>query len=78
MGLDIISAHMLKEIASSKTPMITVIFNMPLSTSIFPDSWKSSLIVPVPMPGDPLNPSNYRPISLVPIVSKLLERHDYL
>ena len=75
MGLDKISARMLKETVSSITPMITAIFNMSFSTATFPDSWKSSLIVPVPKSGDSSNPGNYRPISLLPIVSKLLEKH---
>ena len=76
-GLDKISARMLKGTAPSITPMITALFNMSLSTGIFPDSWKSSLIVPIPKPGDSSNPGNYRPISLLPIVSKLLEKHVY-
>ena len=75
MGLDKISARMLKETVSSITPMITAIFNMSLSTGTCPDSWKSSLIVPIPKSGDSSNPGNYRPISLLPIVSKLLEKH---
>ena len=75
MGLDKISARMLKETASSITPMITKIFNMSLSTGTLPDNWKSSLIVPVPKSGDSSNPGNYRPISLLPILSKLLEKH---
>ena len=39
-----------------------------LSKGTFPDSWKFSLIVPVPKSGDSSNPSNYRPTSLLPIV----------
>ena len=42
---------------------------------MLPDSWKFSLIVPIPKSGDPSNPNNYRPIFLLPIVSKLLEKH---
>ena len=76
-GLDKISARMLKGTAPSITPMITALFNMSLSTGIFPDSWKSSLIVPISKHGDSSNPGNYRPISLLPIVSKLLEKHVY-
>ena len=75
MGLDKISAHMLKETAYSITPMITAIFNTSLSTGVFPDSWKSLLFVPVPKSGDPSNPSNYRPVTHLPIVSKLLGKH---
>ena len=58
--------------------MITPIFNMSLSTGTCHDSWKSSIIVPVPKSGDSSNPGNYRPISLLPIVSKLLEKHMHL
>ena len=65
MGLNKISARMLKETASFITPMITAIFNMSLSTGVFPDNRKSSFIVPVPKFGDPSNPSNYRPVFLL-------------
>ena len=37
--------------------------------------WKQSNIVPIPKSGDEGNPTNYRPISLLPVLSKLLERH---
>jgi len=59
MGLDKISARMLKETVSSITPMITAMFNISLSTGTCPDSWKSSLIVPLPKSGDLSNPGNY-------------------
>ena len=75
MGPGKYSARMLKETASSIAPMITAIFNMSLSTGVFPDSWKSSLIVFLPKSGDLSNPSNYGPVSLLTIVSKLLEMH---
>ena len=55
--------------------MITALFNMSLSIGTFPDSWKSSLVVPVLKSGDSSNPRNYSPIFLLPIVSKLLEKH---
>ena len=75
MGLDKISAHTLKETVSSITSMITPLFNMSLSTGTCQDSWKSFRIVSVPKSGDSSNPGNYRPIFLLPIVSKLLEKH---
>ena len=75
MDLDKISPRMLKVTASSILPMIYAIFNMSFSTGTLPDNWKSSLIVPVPETGDPTNPDNYRPISLLPVLRKLLEKH---
>jgi len=41
----------------------------------FPHCWKESLVVPIPKSGDRSNPGNYRPISLLSVTSKLLERH---
>jgi len=37
--------------------------------------WKRSNIVPIPKNGDKTNQAKYRPIFLLPILSKLLERH---
>jgi len=48
---------------------------MSIEHGIFPEKWKLSSVVPIPKDGDRTNPSNYRPISLLSIVSKMLERH---
>jgi len=66
---------MLKETASSTASIITSIFNMSLATGIVPDEWKTSLVIPIPKSGNSSDPGNYRPISLLPIVSKVLEVH---
>ena len=75
-GPDGISARMLKEVSSSVTPPLTKLFNLSLSTGILPDSWKIARIVPIPKSTqNTTSPSNYRPISILPLVSKLLEKH---
>ena len=74
-GPDGISAKMLKGTALSITPVLTRLFNMSIEHGIFPEKWKLSSVVPIPKDGDRTNPSNYRPISLLSIVSKMLERH---
>ena len=76
-GADGISARMLKQTIHSITPSVTKLFNLSLKTGIFPDDWKFARIVPIPKSGDPTNPSNYRPISILSLLSKLLERHVY-
>ncbi len=43
-------------------------------TGIFPESWKHALVVPVLKNVDAADVSNYRPISLLPILSKVLEK----
>ena len=74
-GADNISARMLKGTVSSITPSLTKMFNLSIKTGSFPQSWKCARVVPIPKGGDLSNPTNYRPISILPIVSKVLEKY---
>ena len=74
-GPDQVSGRMLKFTAASIAAPVTKLFNQSLSTGCFPVTWKRSNIVPIPKSGDKASPANYRPVSLLPILSKLLERH---
>ena len=74
-GPDLVSARMLKHTATSISPAVTRLFNMSLSLGRLPSEWKSALVVPIPKSQHKSDPSNYRPISLLPILSKLLEKH---
>lgn len=53
---------------------LTCIINTSIVTGIFPNSWKHALVVPLYKSGDSDDMNNYRPISLLPIVSKILEK----
>lgn len=46
-----------------------------MECGIFPSVWKISHVTPIPKDGDPQVPSNYRPISLLSVISKLFEKH---
>ena len=48
--------------------------NMSVQTSEFPVAWKEALVVPIPKGGDPTLVQNYRPISLLPLPGKILEK----
>ena len=74
-GPDLVSARMLKHTATSISPAVTRLFNMSLSLGRLPSEWKSALVVPIPKSQHKSDPSNYRSISLLPILSKLLEKH---
>ena len=70
-----ISAKMLKSTAASITLSIALLFNKSISTWKIPKAWKVSSVIPIPKGSNPTSVSNYRPISLLPVISKLLERH---
>ena len=70
-GPEGISARMLKATAAAITPVVTNLFNLSISTGSFPQAAKSSVAVPVLKSTDHTLPSNYRPISLLAILSKV-------
>ena len=74
-GCDGISTKMLKGTARSVAEPLTKLFNKSICLGHFPNSWKISSVVPIPKTSQIKEASNYRPISLLPVVSKLIERH---
>lgn len=76
-GPDNVSGRMLKATAANIAPSITKIFNQSIKTGEFPQTWKRSNVAPVPKSSNKSSPTHYRPISLLSILSKLLERHIY-
>ena len=73
-GHDKISIRMLKICDNSTCRPLEVIFNDSLANGIFPSFWKKGNIVPVHKKNDKHCLNNYRPISLLPICSKIFER----
>ena len=54
-----------------------MLFNTSLETSIFPDIWKIARVAPIYKEGDNSEKTNYRPISVLPVISRLFERLIY-
>ena len=83
-GLDEISCRLLKEAAQIVTPSLTFIINLSFKCGIFPIEWKAAKVLPVYKEGAQSNPDNYRPISVLPVISKIIEKivfnqfYDYL
>ena len=73
-GPDGIPFWIFREFSLLLAPAITFIFNESLRLGRVPECFKESLIAPVPKCSRPSLPSHYRPISLLPILSKCLER----
>ena len=72
-GPDGVPAMLLKELAEEIAPAITLLFQASLDQGTFPPAWKKALVVPVFKKGSRSSASNYRPISLTAILSKLCE-----
>ena len=74
-GLDGLNSHFLKIAASSISPSLTKILNLSIATGIFPNLWKIAKVTPLFKDGSLFECSNYRPISVLSIISKIIERH---
>ena len=77
MGLDKIPAKMLRIAAEIIARSLTYIFNLSVSTGLFVDDWKDARVIPIYKEGDRRNLGNYRPISILPIVSKVFEKEIF-
>jgi len=76
-GPDGIPANLLKEACKEIAPSLSFIFQASLQQCTLPLDWKRANIVPLFKKGDRSTPSNYRPVSLTCICSKLLEHIVY-
>ena len=74
-GVDGISSRMLKLAASIIAPSITKLIKLSFSLNVFPSRWKTAKVTPIFKSGVPTDVTNYRPISVLPILSKIAERH---
>ena len=77
-GSDEIPARLLKETASIIVPSICKLFNKSLEQGTVPQDWKLANVVPVYKKCDKEHTENYRPISLLPIISKVFERSIFM
>ena len=72
-GPDAIPPWFLKESAAEIAPILTNIFQDSIESGTVPSRWKSANVCDVFKKGKKSHPSNYRPISLTCIASKILE-----
>ena len=73
-GYDDISPRPIKAVADILCIPLTTIFNMSFENGTFPSLMKIAKVVPIFKKGDKQMVSNYRPVSLLPLFSKLLEK----
>lgn len=73
-GWDNISGKVLKSFKEFIVPPLTYICNLAITSGIFPRAFKKALIIPVHKSGSRDRVDNYRPISILPSMSKILEK----
>ena len=73
-GLDDILIRIIKLCNESVIPAISLIYENCINSRIFHNIWKKSNVAPVHKKGDKKVIDNYRPVSLLPIFGKILER----
>ncbi|KAL4132544.1 hypothetical protein QTP88_009673 [Uroleucon formosanum] len=74
-GYDLITAEVLNQLPKKVIILLTYIYNSMLRLSYFPLLWKYSSVILILKPKKPPDcPSSYRPISLLPILSKVFEK----
>ena len=76
-GIDGLSMKLLKRLSPYICESLTLVINQSLNTGIFPTSFKIAKVLPLFKKGDPLIMENYRPISLLPCISKIFEKVVY-
>jgi len=74
VGVDGIALRFLRDSLPAVAYYLTVIINTSLVTGEFPSLWKHGIITPVFKSGDKDEVNNYRPITILPILSKVLEK----
>lgn len=73
-GLDCIGPRLLKMSQNIICSSITVIINKSLNQGIFPTEWKNAKVNPIYKSGPKDEVNNYRPISVLPTLSKIIEK----
>ena len=73
-GNDGICIRILKFAFNAIGHVLLHIINQCITTDDIPDLWKHSIVYPIHKSGVPSDPSNFRPISILPVISKVVER----
>lgn len=73
-GIGGFSVKLLKLAAPYVCHSLAFICNLSLCTSVYPTEWKLAKVTPIFKAGDKLDVGNFRPISVLPLISKIIER----
>ena len=79
VGLDKLSARLLKDASDVViAPILTGLINKSFTDGVFPGVWKCAKVTALFKDGDKSLTDNYRPISILPTISKIIERSAHI
>lgn len=73
-GVDLIPVNFIKLCLPALLPVLDHIFNYSLQNGCFPSVWKMANILPIPKVKNPSEPKDYRPVSILCVMGKALEK----
>ena len=78
VGLNKLSACLLKDASDVIAPILTGLINKSFTDGVFPGVWKCAKVTALFKDGDKSLQDNYRPISILPTKSKIIERSAHI
>ena len=73
-GINNISSRILKDIWQINPELLLCILNKAIQKGIFPSAWKHGTVIPIPKVSNPQQVGDLRPITLLPLPGKIMER----
>ena len=73
-GIKDVATRICKDASLVLIPQLLHIFNLSLESGTFPEKWKKATIIPLFKGGKSTEVGNYRPISLLPLLGKIIEK----
>ena len=77
-GVDNVNTYIFKLMVDEVLPAVTHIVNLSIQEASFPSLYKLAKIIPLLKKDDPLVPKNYRPVAILCIISKVIERAIFM
>ena len=74
VGLDGVSSKLSRDAAEALNEPVCHIIDMSILTETVPNGFKQAKVIPLSKKGSRLDPGNYRPVSILSVLSKILER----
>ena len=76
-GIDNVSSRILKDALINLNEQLLFLINLSINNNRFPSEWKKGTVIPLPKVSNPTNVGDLRPITLLPIPSKIIEKLVY-